>query len=56
MIFNIEKRIYNLGEALVRSGDVPEGMFIVTSGQCKAVYESVGIKEIESGEFSRFQK
>ena len=31
-------------------------MFIITSGQCKAVLESIGIKQIESGEFSRFQK
>lgn len=49
MIFNIEKRTYQLGEALVRSGEIPEGMFIVTKGQCKAVLESIGIKEIETG-------
>jgi|LauGreDrversion4_2_1035121.scaffolds.fasta_scaffold243623_2 hypothetical protein len=32
MIFNIEKRTYNLGESLVKSGEIPEGMFIITSG------------------------
>ena len=32
MIFNIERRVYKLGEALVRSGDTPEGMFIIISG------------------------
>jgi CRP-like cAMP-binding protein len=56
MIFNIEKKTYLLGESLVKSGEVPEGMFIITSGQCKVVLESIGIKKIESGEFSRFQK
>ena len=55
MIFNIEKRVYLLGEALVRAGDPPEGMYIITSGQCKAVLEGIGIKKVESGEFSRFQ-
>lgn len=37
MIFNIEKKEYRLGDALVRSGELPEGMFIITKGQCKAV-------------------
>ena len=32
MIFNIERRVYKLGEALVRSGDTPKGMFIIISG------------------------
>jgi CRP-like cAMP-binding protein len=32
MIFNIDRRVYRLGEALVRSGDTPEGMFIIISG------------------------
>jgi CRP-like cAMP-binding protein len=56
MIFNIEKKSYVLGEALVRAGEVPEGMFIITSGQCKAVFEGIGVKPVGSGEFSRFQK
>jgi hypothetical protein len=56
MIFNIQKKTYTLGESLVKSGEVPEGMFIITAGQCKAVMESTGVKQIESGEFSRFQK
>lgn len=56
MIFNIEKRTYQLGESLVKSGEAPEGMFIITSGQCKAVMEGIGIKAIGSGEYSRFQK
>lgn len=56
MIFNIQKRTYYLGEPLVKSGEVPDGMFIITSGQCKAVLQSIGVKQIESGEFSRFQK
>jgi len=56
MIFNIESRTYNLGESLVRSGEVPEGMIIITSGQCRAILESVGVKNQDSGEFTRFQK
>ena len=54
MIFNIEKRVYSLGDALVRAGDKPDGMFIITSGQCKAVLEGVGVKQVETGDFSRF--
>jgi CRP-like cAMP-binding protein len=56
MIFNIESRTYYLGESLVRSGEVPEGMIIITSGQCRAILESVGLKLQDSGEFTRFQK
>ena len=32
MIFNIQKKTYYLGESLVKSGEVPDGMFIITSG------------------------
>lgn len=32
MIFNIESRTFRLGEALVRAGEAPEGMIIITSG------------------------
>lgn len=51
MIFNIDRRVYKLGEALVRSGETPEGMFIIIGGQCKAVLEQVGVKKLESGEY-----
>lgn len=56
MIFNVDRRVYKLGEALVRAGETPEGMFIITAGQCKAVLEHVGVKKLETGEYSRFEK
>lgn len=54
MIFNIEKRSYILGEPLVKSGEVPDGMFIITSGQCKSVMDGIGVNKVGSGEYSRF--
>ena len=32
MAFSLEKRMFKYGEYLVKSGDVPIGMFIITSG------------------------
>lgn len=56
MIFNVDRRVFRLGEALVRAGETPDGMFIVTAGQCKAVLEQVALKKLETGEYSRFEK
>ncbi len=39
----------------MKSGEIPDGMFIITSGQCKAVMEGIGINKLGSGEYSRFQ-
>ncbi|CDW79852.1 tpr repeat-containing protein [Stylonychia lemnae] len=57
MVFSLEKRTYKYGEYLSRSGEIPEGMHIITKGQCLCVFESIGLKKGElGGEFSRFQK
>ena len=32
MMFGLEKRVYKYGEYLTKSGDVPDGMFIITKG------------------------
>ena len=32
MVFSLEKRSFRYGEYLNRTGDVPEGMYIITKG------------------------
>jgi len=38
---NVELRQYKYGESLIRAGEEPDGAFVILSGQCQVVSESV---------------
>jgi len=56
MVFGLERRTFKYGEYLTKAGDAPDGMFIITKGQCLCVHETIGFKKIsQEGENSKLK-
>jgi hypothetical protein len=38
---NIANRTYLYGQRIIKTGEIPDKMYIVAKGRCKAVYEMI---------------
>jgi len=43
---NMETRTYTFGEYLIKKGEIPKGLFILISGQCKVVAKRIGSRQL----------
>jgi len=43
-----------MGEYIVRAGELPDGLFIVTEGQCLVCAEKLGLRSTKPSEYGRF--
>ncbi len=45
-----------MGEYLVKAGELPEGLFIITEGSCIVCAEKLGMRSNKSSEYARIQQ
>ena len=53
---NIQVKTYRIGEYIVKAGDLPEGMVIVTEGQCIVCAEKLAMRSNKPTEYGRIKK
>ncbi len=50
------KKTYQLGQYILKEGEVPQGLYIVVKGQCKVGSEKLNIRTTKKLEFEKFQE
>ena len=46
LLNNMKKLCYSYGEYIIKEGEIPQGMYIIKSGQCTAYIENIGERSI----------
>lgn len=50
---NIQVKRYKIGEYIVKAGDLPDGLIIVTEGQCIVCAEKLGMRSNKESEYNK---
>lgn len=53
ILCNIKKQKFVYGEIIVKEGEIPNAMYIIKSGNCRLVIESIGFRAIYKTKFSK---
>ena len=53
LIVNLKKQKYKLGDYILNEGETPKGLYLICSGQCLVVSESLNFRSLQPVKFAR---